>query len=119
MWWGTICLITLSIHSAVGVGASIATNCRLTVHLPLVIPPHCALQVGNHVRAWTPGELLIFDDTIEHAAWNDSDQPRAVLILDTWNPLLTEAERELVTALTAGVGEYYGDLPNYASGAPI
>nr|MBP6626506.1 aspartyl/asparaginyl beta-hydroxylase domain-containing protein [Arenimonas sp.] len=29
-----------------------ATNCRLTVHLPLVIPPHCALQVGNHVRPW-------------------------------------------------------------------
>ena len=63
------------------------------MHLPLVIPPGCALQVGNHVRTWTPGELLIFDDTIEHAAWNDSDHLRVVLIFDLWNPLLEPAER--------------------------
>ncbi len=40
----------------------------------------------------------MFDDTIEHEAWNDSDAPRAILIIDTWNPFLTAAERELVTA---------------------
>ena len=44
---------------------------------------------------------MIFDDTIEHEARNDSDELRVVLIFDLWNPLLTPAERELVTALAA------------------
>jgi aspartyl/asparaginyl beta-hydroxylase (cupin superfamily) len=44
---------------------------------------------------------LIFDDTIEHEARNDSDEPRVVLIFDLWNPLLLPAERELVTTMTA------------------
>ena len=89
-----------------------ATNCRLTVHLPLVIPPDCALQVGNHVRPWTPGELLIFDDTIEHAAWNDSDQLRVVLIFDIWHPMLSATERGLVKETLEGIMAYYGhDAP--------
>ncbi|MBP6627175.1 MAG: aspartyl/asparaginyl beta-hydroxylase domain-containing protein, partial [Arenimonas sp.] len=89
-----------------------ATNCRLTVHLPLVIPPNCALQVGNHVRPWTMGELLIFDDTVEHAAWNDSDQLRVVLIFDVWHPMLSAAERRLVKGTLEGIMAYYGhDAP--------
>jgi len=91
-------------------------NARLIVHLPLIVPPGCGFRVGAETREWRPGEAFVFDDTIEHEAWNDSDQPRAVLILDTWNPLLSDAEREMITALTAGVGEYYGELPAYARG---
>lgn len=92
-------------------------NARLIVHLPLVVPPGCGFRVGAETREWTAGEAFVFDDTIEHEAWNDSDQPRAVLILDIWNPFLSEAEREMVTALTQGVGEYYQDLPGNAAGA--
>ncbi|MEW5685335.1 MAG: aspartyl/asparaginyl beta-hydroxylase domain-containing protein [Pseudomonadota bacterium] len=92
-------------------------NARLIVHLPLIVPPGCGFRVGAETRSWEPGKAFVFDDTIEHEAWNDSDQPRAVLILDTWNPFLSEAEREMVTALTAGVGEYYGELPESARGA--
>ena len=50
----------------------------------------------------------MFDDTIEHEAWNESEVPRAVLILDIWSPFLSEAERALVSAATAGAGDYYG-----------
>ena len=89
-----------------------ATNCRLTCHLPLVIPPDCAIRVGNHVRTWTPGELLVFDDTVEHSAWNHSDHLRVVLIFDIWHPLLTDAERALVKETLEGVMAYYGkDAP--------
>lgn len=89
-----------------------ATNCRLTVHLPLIVPDGCRFRVGNHVRRWTPGELLIFDDTIEHEAWNDSDHLRVVLIFDVWHPMLTEVERELVRATQEGMMSYYGtDAP--------
>jgi aspartyl/asparaginyl beta-hydroxylase (cupin superfamily) len=91
-------------------------NARLIVHLPLIVPPGCGFRVGAETRSWEPGRAFVFDDTIEHEAWNDSDQPRAVLILDTWNPALSPPEREMISALTEGVGEYYGELPAYARG---
>lgn len=72
------------------------TNTRTTIHLGLVIPPGCGFRVGAETRQWAEGKAWAFDDTIEHEAWNDSDSPRAILILDGWNPFLSEAEREVV-----------------------
>ena len=83
-------------------------NTRLVVHLPLIVPPGCGFRVGAEQREWEPGKALIFDDTIEHEAWNDSDTLRAVLILDIWNPALSVAERELVHTAITGVNEFYG-----------
>lgn len=83
------------------------TNTRLTVHLPLIVPPDCGFRVGATTRPWVPGEAWVFDDTIEHEAWNNSDAPRAILIFDIWNPFLSEAERDLVRAATEVVGAYY------------
>ena len=80
------------------------TNTRLTVHLPLIVPPNCGFRVGSETREWVPGKAWVFDDTIEHEAWNRSDAPRAVLIFDIWNPILTAAERDLVRAATEVVG---------------
>jgi aspartyl/asparaginyl beta-hydroxylase (cupin superfamily) len=74
-------------------------NCRLICHLPLIVPPDCRFRVGNEVREWEEGKLLIFDDTIEHEAWNESDEDRIVLIFDIWRPELTEQERFELTAL--------------------
>jgi aspartate beta-hydroxylase len=85
------------------------TNIRLTVHIPLIVPPKCGFRVGTQVREWHPGTLLIFDDTIEHEAWNDSDEDRVIVIFDIWNPFLTMAERELMTAATAAIAEFYAE----------
>jgi aspartyl/asparaginyl beta-hydroxylase (cupin superfamily) len=82
------------------------TNARLVVHLPLVVPDNCLYRVGFEERRWTVGEVLIFDDTIEHMARNDSDELRVVLIFDVWNPLLSKAEREMVKAMTAAAREF-------------
>jgi aspartyl/asparaginyl beta-hydroxylase (cupin superfamily) len=79
-------------------------NSRLICHLPLIVPPKCAFRVGNEVREWREGELLIFDDTIEHEAWNDSERDRVVLIFDIWRPELSERERQEVAALFSGPG---------------
>ena len=73
-----------------------SNNVRTTVHLPLIVPDGCGFRVGAETRRWQVGEAWAFDDTIEHEAWNDSDVPRAIFILDVWNPLLTEAERAAV-----------------------
>lgn len=72
------------------------SNTRAIVHLPLIVPPGCGFRVGGETREWRVGEAFGFDDTIEHEAWNDSDEPRAVLILDVWNPHLIEPERALL-----------------------
>ena len=76
-------------------------NTRLICHLPLIVPPGCGFRVGNETREWQVGKLLIFDDTIEHEAWNESDEDRVVLIFDIWRPELSEAERREVTLLSA------------------
>ncbi len=76
------------------------TNARLVVHLPLVVPEKCTYRVGFDRTGWTVGQALIFDDTLEHEARNDSDELRVVLIFDVWNPLLSKAERDMVQAMT-------------------
>lgn len=85
------------------------TNTRCTVHLPLIVPPGCGFRVGATTREWVPGHAWVFDDTIEHEAWNDSDTPRAILIFDIWNPLLTAAERDLIQTATEVYGRYYAE----------
>ncbi|QLH38215.1 MAG: aspartyl/asparaginyl beta-hydroxylase domain-containing protein [Defluviicoccus sp.] len=51
-------------------------------HLGLICPPECTFRIGNERRTWREGEMLVFDDTIEHEAWNRSDAMRVVLHLD-------------------------------------
>jgi aspartyl/asparaginyl beta-hydroxylase (cupin superfamily) len=82
------------------------TNTRLTVHLPLVLPGNCRFRVGGDTREWQLGSGWVFDDTIEHEAWNDSDAARAILIFDVWNPQLTPQERDLVREATTVLAEY-------------
>ncbi len=83
-----------------------SANTRLIVHLPLILPENCRFRVGAETRPWRPGEAWVFDDTIEHEAWNDSDETRVILIFDVWNPLLSEAERALVTEMMAAYSAY-------------
>jgi aspartyl/asparaginyl beta-hydroxylase (cupin superfamily)/Tfp pilus assembly protein PilF len=72
------------------------TNVRAIVHLPLIVPDGCTFRVGGETRPWIEGEAFVFDDTIEHEADNPTDRDRAVLILDCWNPYLSEAERAMI-----------------------
>jgi len=74
-------------------------NTRLICHLPLIVPPDCGFRVGNQVREWEEGKLIIFDDTIEHEAWNNSGEDRVVLIFGIWRPELSDQERREVGAL--------------------
>jgi aspartyl/asparaginyl beta-hydroxylase (cupin superfamily) len=74
-------------------------NTRLTCHLPLIVPPGCGFRVGNEVREWREGQVLIFDDSIEHEAWNESGEDRVVLIFDIERPEMSAQEKEEVAAL--------------------
>jgi len=83
-------------------------NTRLICHLPLIVPAGCSLRVGNDVRPVERGKLMIFDDSIEHEAWNRSDATRVVLLFEIWRPELSAAERTALTRLFEAVGLYGG-----------
>jgi aspartate beta-hydroxylase len=90
------------------------TNTRLVTHLPLIVPADCALRVGGEIHQWQEGRCITFDDTYTHEAWNNSAETRVVLILDTWNPDLSEAERAAVADLVGAIGDF-----NRASEVPV
>lgn len=74
-------------------------NVRLLCHLPLIVPQGCTLRVGNQTRKVVEGQPMIFDDSIEHEAYNTSHQPRVVLILDIWRPELSVLEQQTVCSI--------------------
>lgn len=82
------------------------TNSRLVLHLPLIVPPDCALDVSGEVHYWKEGRCVMFDDTFEHRAWNRSTEVRTILIMDVWNPNLRPPEREAIAAIVAAVGDF-------------
>ena len=83
-------------------------NTRLICHLPLVVPDGCAIRVGDETRAWREGELLIFDDSVEHEAWNRGPGTRTVLLFEIWRPEVAAGEREQLTRLFEAVDAYGG-----------
>jgi aspartate beta-hydroxylase len=84
------------------------SNTRVVVHLPLVIPPGCGFRVGSETREWVLGQAWVFDDTIDHEAWNNSSQPRAILIFDVWSPFLSDNEREMVVRVMNAMDDFHG-----------
>jgi beta-hydroxylase len=64
-------------------------NGVLRLHLGLVIPnpaEKCWIRVGTEHRYWQPGEVLIFDDSIDHEVHNNTDGVRVVLFIDFVRP---------------------------------
>jgi aspartyl/asparaginyl beta-hydroxylase (cupin superfamily) len=88
-------------------------NTRLICHLPLIVPGKCRLRVGNETREWVTGKAWAFDDSIDHEAWNDSDETRVILLFDVWRPELSATERTLVTQLFAAIDAYSGTKPDW------
>jgi aspartyl/asparaginyl beta-hydroxylase (cupin superfamily) len=88
-------------------------NTRLICHLPLIVPAGCTFRVGNDVRDWRQGKAWAFDDTIEHEAWNNSEETRVILLFDIWRPELTEEERSLVVGLFEAIDAHSGAKPQW------
>ena len=88
-------------------------NTRLICHLPLVVPGPSRFRVGNETREWVEGRAWLFDDTIEHEAWNDSDRTRVILLFDVWRPELSAEEQQLVVDLFEAIDAYNGSKPDW------
>lgn len=95
--------------SVLGAGSHIlphygTSNIRSVVHLPLIVPENCALKVLDTEIPGKSGACFAFDDTYLHEAWNRSSVPRVILLMDTWNPHLTEIEKIALTEIVAKTG---------------
>lgn len=89
-------------------------NTRLICHLPLIVPPGCGFRVGNETREWVEGQAWVFDDTIEHEAWNPSDKPRLILLFEVWQPELTVPEQAAVRDLFQAIDSHPGARADWA-----
>eukprot|EP00300_Choanocystis_sp_HF-7_P010667 c17077_g1_i1.p1 GENE.c17077_g1_i1~~c17077_g1_i1.p1 ORF type:complete len:144 (-),score=34.38 c17077_g1_i1:20-451(-) len=56
----------------------------------------CGIRVGDEVRPWEEGRLLVFDDCFEHEVWNLSNEERVVLLFDLWHPDLSLDEQDAI-----------------------
>ncbi|XP_033929046.1 aspartyl/asparaginyl beta-hydroxylase isoform X2 [Melopsittacus undulatus] len=76
------------------------TNCRLRMHLGLVIPKEgCRIRCAQENRSWEEGKVLIFDDSFEHEVWQDAEDYRLIFIVDVWHPELTAQQRRTLPAI--------------------
>jgi ornithine lipid ester-linked acyl 2-hydroxylase len=63
----------------------------IRTHLGLRIPGNgeCRMQLHDQTLHWEEGKAFVFDDTYRHEVWNDSDNIRVVLLIDTIRPFKT------------------------------
>ena len=76
------------------------TNGVIRVHLGLIVPdpyPTIAMQVGEEVRGWEEGELLLFTIVQRHSVWSRSDKRRYLLIIDFVPKVLAHKQQEICT----------------------
>jgi aspartate beta-hydroxylase len=83
------------------------TNTRLVTHLALIVPEgDLALNVSGESHGWEEGRCFTFDDTFEHEAWNRGAKTRVVMLMDVWNPYLTDIEREALTTMIVAIAAF-------------
>lgn len=63
-----------------------ALRYQLGVIVPGVLGD-CRIRVGEEMLLWREGEGVVFDFTVPHEAWNDSDAIRVLLMLEFLTPL--------------------------------
>ncbi len=76
------------------------TNGVIRAHLGLVVPdpyPTIAMKVGDEVRGWENGELLMFTIVQRHSVWSRSDKRRYLLIVDFVPKVIGDRQNEICT----------------------
>lgn len=81
-------------------------NRWLICHLPQTVPDDCGLRAGEVRRETRPGVGWVFGDSINHEAWNNSDEPRIIPLFDLWRPEIDETERHLITTVLEAVAGF-------------
>ena len=70
------------------------SNDRVRIHLGLIVPEDCFIEIADQRKYWKEGEVFAFADAFVHSVQNNSNQNRYIFICDIWNPHLTKEQRE-------------------------
>lgn len=63
---------------------------NLRVQLPMIVPGQygdCRIRVGSEMLNWEERKAIVFDQSIEHEVWNDTDDLRVLLMVEIEQPL--------------------------------
>jgi len=66
------------------------TKAWLNCHLPIVVPQsdgRCEMQIADQSIRWKEGQWQVFDETYPHEVWNETGEPRIVLMLQVRRPM--------------------------------
>lgn len=72
------------------------TNARVRIHLGITGLEQAAIRCLNETKVWHTSQCIAFDDSFEHEVWNNSTEVRVVLIVDVWQPSMTEEARRAI-----------------------
>lgn len=88
----------------------------LRLHLGVDCPGDTALRVGRITTPYSNAQVILFDDTAPHAAWNRSDKPRTTLFCEVLRPAppLTNKINEVVQRILS-LDSRYRDAPARAA----
>ncbi|MBC7862731.1 MAG: aspartyl/asparaginyl beta-hydroxylase domain-containing protein [Bacteroidia bacterium] len=103
------------------------TNGIYRCHFGLVVPgtlPECGFRVETEKRSWHEGEWLIFVDALNHEAWNKTNKPRYIMVVDVIRPEFQNRKSTICsTVLTSlfmqKLGERFKFLHNTSLGFQI
>jgi hypothetical protein len=73
-----------------------ATNAYLVCHLGLDVPDNCGLQVKDHLIDFHERDVIFFDQSFVHSAWNKGERTRVNLLLTFFHPEISDDECELI-----------------------
>ncbi len=74
------------------------TNAIIRCHMGLGVPaplPECGFKVGNEMRSWEDGKILMFCDAHIHTAWNNTSENRYILLIDIMRPEFASRTTEI------------------------
>jgi aspartyl/asparaginyl beta-hydroxylase (cupin superfamily) len=75
--------LILKPHSRTPLHNHIDWGRKIILHLPMIIPEgDVGFWVGGKLHRWVPGELFAFDISKDHYGFNNTDEERAMLVLD-------------------------------------
>ena len=75
------------------------TNVRVVMHLPLLVPPDCALNVVGREHPLARGRAHDVRRHLPARSLESFGHHRVILLMDCWNPHLTAVETSAVTQL--------------------
>ncbi len=82
------------------------TNAVIRYHLGIHVPkpyPEIGIRVGRQKRGWEEGRVFAIQIAHRHYAWNDTDEHRIVLVVDTIRPEFADRRYEIAGKALAAI----------------